>query len=47
MDDKLLSKLSKVVKIACHTIAKQNIAFAIGVKVAALILAAFGFGSMC
>ena len=43
MDDKL-SKLSKAVKIARHTlgIAKQNIVFAIGVKVAILILAAFG-----
>lgn len=47
MDDKL-SKLSKAVKIARHTlgIAKQNIVFAIGVKVAVLILAAFGLASM-
>ena len=47
MDDKL-SKLSKVVKIARHTlgIAKQNIVFAIGVKVAVLILAAFGLAPM-
>lgn len=47
MDDKL-SKLSKAVKIARHTlgIAKQNIVFAIGVKVAVLILAAFGLAPM-
>lgn len=47
MDDKL-SKLSKAVKIARHTlgIAKQNIVFAIGVKVAILILAAFGLAPM-
>ena len=47
MDDKL-SKLSKAVKIAHHTlgIAKQNIVFAIGVKVAVLILAAFGLAPM-
>ena len=47
MDDKL-SKLSKAVKIARHTlgIAKQNIVFAIGVKVTILILAAFGLAPM-
>ena len=47
MDDKL-PKLSKAVKIARHTlgIAKQNIVFAIGVKVAVLILAAFGLAPM-
>ena len=47
MDDKL-SKLLKAVKIARHTlgIAKQNIVFAIGVKVAVLILAAFGLAPM-
>ena len=47
MDDKL-SKLSKAVKIARHTlgIAKQNIVFAIGIKVAVLILAAFGLAPM-
>lgn len=47
MDDKL-SKLSKAVKIARHTlgIVKQNIVFAIGVKVAILILAAFGLAPM-
>lgn len=47
MDDKL-SKLSKAVNIARHTlgIAKQNIVFAIGVKVAVLILAAFGLAPM-
>lgn len=47
MDDKL-SKLSKAVKIARHTlgIAKQNIVFAIGVKVAVLILATFGLAPM-
>ncbi|MBF0929467.1 MAG: cadmium-translocating P-type ATPase [Atopobium sp.] len=47
MDDKL-SKLSKAVKIARHTlgIAKQNIVFAIGVKVAVLILAVFGLAPM-
>lgn len=47
MDDKL-SKLSKAVKIARHTlgIAKQNIVFAIGVKAAVLILAAFGLAPM-
>ena len=47
MDDKL-SKLSKAVKIARHTlgIAKQNIVFAIGVKVAVLILAAFALAPM-
>ena len=47
MDDKL-SKLSKAVKIARHTlgIAKQNIVFAIGVKVAVLSLAAFGLAPM-
>ena len=47
MDDKL-SKLSKAVKIARHTlgIAKQNIVFAIGVKVAILIFAAFGLAPM-
>ena len=47
MDDKL-SKLSKAVKIARHTlgIAKQNIVFAIGVKVSVLILAAFGLAPM-
>lgn len=47
MDDKL-SKLSKAAKIARHTlgIAKQNIVFAIGVKVAILILAAFGLAPM-
>ena len=47
MDDKL-SKLSKAVEIARHTlgIAKQNIVFAIGVKVAILILAAFGLAPM-
>ena len=47
MDDKL-SKLSNAVKIARHTlgIAKQNIVFAIGVKVAVLILAAFGLAPM-
>lgn len=47
MDDKL-SKLSKAVKIARHTlgIAKQNIVFAISVKVAVLILAAFGLAPM-
>ena len=47
MDDKLF-KLSKAVKIARHTlgIAKQNIVFAIGVKVAVLILAAFGLAPM-
>lgn len=47
MDDKL-SKLSKAVKIARHTLglAKQNIVFAIGVKVAVLILAAFGLAPM-
>lgn len=47
MDDKL-SKLSKAVKIARYTlgIAKQNIVFAIGIKVAILILAAFGLAPM-
>lgn len=47
MDDKL-SKLSKAVKIARRTlgIAKQNIVFAIGIKVAILILAAFGLAPM-
>lgn len=47
MDDKL-SKISKAVKIARHTlgIAKQNIVFAIGVKVSVLILAAFGLAPM-
>ncbi len=47
MDDKL-SKLSKAVKIARHTlgIAKQNIVFAIGIKVAILIFAAFGLAPM-
>lgn len=47
MDDKL-SKLSKAVKIARRTlgIAKQNIVFAIGIKVAILILAAVGLAPM-
>lgn len=47
MDDKL-SKLSKAVKIARRTlgIAKQNIVFAIGIKVAILILAALGLAPM-
>ena len=47
MDDKL-SKLSKAVKIARYTlvIPKQNIVFAIGIKVAILILAAFGLAPM-
>ena len=47
MDDKL-SKLSKAVKIARRTlgIAKQNIVFAISVKVAVLILAALGLAPM-
>ena len=47
MDDKL-SKLSKAVKIARHTlgIEKQNIVCAIGIKVAILILAAFGLAPM-
>lgn len=47
MDDKL-SKLSKAVKIARRTlgIAKQNIVFAIGIKIAILILAALGLAPM-
>lgn len=47
MDDNL-SKLSKAVKIARYTlgIAKQNIVFAIGIKVAILILAAVGLAPM-
>ena len=47
MDDKL-SKLAKAVKIARHTlvIARENIVFAIGIKVAILILAAFGLAPM-
>ena len=47
MDDKL-SKLSKAVKIARRTlgIAKQNIVFAISVKVAVLILAALSLAPM-
>lgn len=47
MDDKL-SKLSKAVKIARRTlgIAKQNIVFAISIKVAVLILAALGLAPM-
>ena len=47
MDDKP-SKLAMAIKTARKTlsIAKQNIVFAIGIKVAVLILAAFGLASM-
>ena len=47
MDDKP-SKIAKAIKIARRTIgiAKQNIAFAIGVKVLVLILAVFGLATM-
>ncbi len=47
MDDRL-SKLPLAIRIARRTlaIARQNVAFAIGVKVAVLILAAFGLATM-
>jgi len=47
MDDKL-DNIVKGIKVAKRTmsIAKQNIAFAIGVKVIFLLLAAIGFGTM-
>ena len=47
MDDNLL-KIVKAIKISkkCLGIVKQNIAFAIGVKVLCLILAAIGLASM-
>ncbi|MGN1399768.1 MAG: heavy metal translocating P-type ATPase [Erysipelotrichaceae bacterium] len=47
MDDNLL-KIVKAIKISkkCLSIVKQNIAFAIGIKVLCLILTVFGFTSM-
>jgi Cd2+/Zn2+-exporting ATPase len=47
MDDNP-SKLALAIRIARRTlrIARQNVAFAIGVKVAVLLLAAFGFATM-
>jgi Cd2+/Zn2+-exporting ATPase len=47
MDDKP-SKVALAIRIARHTlrIAKQNVWFAIGVKVAVLVLAAFGIATM-
>ena len=47
MDDKP-SKIAKAIKIARRTIgiAKQNIAFAIGIKVLVLVLAVFGLATM-
>ena len=47
MDDKP-SKIALAIRIARHTlrIAKQNVWFAIGVKVAVLVLAAFGVATM-
>lgn len=47
MDDKP-SKIARAVEIARHTIAiaRQNVWFAIGVKVAILLLAAIGLGTM-
>lgn len=47
MDDSP-SKIALAVAIARRTIgiARQNVAFAIGVKVAVLLLAAFGLGNM-
>jgi len=47
MDDKP-SKVALAIRIACRTlgIARQNVAFAIGVKVAVLILAAVGIATM-
>ena len=47
MDDKP-SKIALAIRIARRTlkIARQNVAFAIGVKVAVLILATFGFATM-
>ena len=47
MDDKP-SKISVAISIARHTIsiARQNVVFAIGVKVAVLLLAAVGLGNM-
>jgi len=47
MDDKP-SKIATAVRIARHTlaIAKQNIVFAIGIKVLVLVLAALGVATM-
>jgi Cd2+/Zn2+-exporting ATPase len=47
MDDKP-TKISLAIRIARRTlgIASQNVWFAIGVKVAVLVLAAFGLGTM-
>ena len=47
MDDKP-SKIAIAIRIARRTlgIAKQNVGFAIGVKVAVLVLAAFGVATM-
>ena len=47
MDDKP-SKVALAVRIARRTlgIARQNVAFAIGVKIAVLLLAAFGIATM-
>ena len=47
MDDKP-SKVALAIRIARHTlgIARQNVAFAIGVKIAVLLLAAFGVATM-
>ena len=47
MDDKP-SKIATAISIARHTlsIARQNVVFAIGVKVAVLLLALFGLATM-
>ena len=47
MDDKL-SKIALSIRIACRTlaIAKQNVVFAISVKILVLLLAAFGLATM-
>ena len=47
MDDKP-SKIAVAIRVARHTlrIARQNAGFAIGVKVAILVLAAFGLAGM-
>ena len=47
MDDKP-SKVALAIRIACRTIsiARQNVAFAIGVKIVVLLLATFGWATM-
>ena len=42
------SKIATAIRVARHTIgiARQNVAFAIGVKVAVLVLAVFGMATM-